>query len=148
MFASLKRGLFVLALLHPSKRPRSRQAVKEKYQFWETQPVAQFNENDRGSGDGPIDKTKTVEEIRGEPYPLPDGFEWSTCDISDSKVVEEVYELLADNYVEDDDAMFRFSYPTAFLQWALEVRRFRRRTPSCLHLTPGSPSAAGPGRQG
>lgn len=31
-----------------------------------------------------------------------------------------MYELLAANYVEDDDNMFRFDYSPAFLQWALQ----------------------------
>lgn len=35
-------------------------------------------------------------------------FAWSDCDISDAKEVQEVYELLSLNYVEDDDAMFRW----------------------------------------
>ena len=34
-------------------------------------------------------------------------FEWCTCDLSDLKVTKEVYDLLSNNYVEDDDAMFR-----------------------------------------
>ena len=37
----------------------------------------------------------------------------------DSKQVVEVYTLLNENYVEDDDNMFRFDYSIAFLQWAL-----------------------------
>jgi len=28
--------------------------------------------------------------------------------------------LLNENYVEDDDNMFRFDYPPEFLQWALK----------------------------
>jgi glycylpeptide N-tetradecanoyltransferase len=31
-------------------------------------------------------------------------------DVLDPKVSAEVYELLTENYVEDDDAMFRFDY--------------------------------------
>jgi glycylpeptide N-tetradecanoyltransferase len=30
---------------------------------------------------------------------------------------EEVYTLLSENYVEDDDAMFRFRYSKEFLHW-------------------------------
>ena len=32
---------------------------------------------------------------------------------------QEVYDLLVQNYVEDDDAMFRFDYSIPFLRWAL-----------------------------
>ena len=34
-------------------------------------------------------------------------------------MAEEVYDLLVKNYVEDDDAMFRFDYSIPFLRWAL-----------------------------
>jgi glycylpeptide N-tetradecanoyltransferase len=37
----------------------------------------------------------------------------------DPKQSEEVYTLLTENYVEDDDAMFRFDYSIPFLHWAL-----------------------------
>lgn len=33
--------------------------------------------------------------------------------------LNELYDLLAKNYVEDDDAMFRFDYKPEFLRWAL-----------------------------
>lgn len=32
----------------------------------------------------------------------------------------QVYQLLTHNYVEDDDAMFRFDYSKEFLKWALQ----------------------------
>lgn len=91
--------------------------IKDKYAFWETQPVSQFKEPD--SEEGPIDAPKTVAEVKQEPYNLPDSFEWCTCDFEDDHVVHEVYELLSNNYVEDDDNMFRFNYSPAFLKWAL-----------------------------
>jgi glycylpeptide N-tetradecanoyltransferase len=71
---------------------------------------------------GPIDEVKSggATEVRAEPYPLPNQFEWSTVDIDDSEEVKEVYVLLSENYVEDDDSMFRFDYSTEFLRWALK----------------------------
>jgi len=44
--------------------------------------------------------------------------------MSDDGVAEEVYQLLTHNYVEDDDAMFRFDYSRAFLTWALQPPGF------------------------
>lgn len=35
----------------------------------------------------------------------------------DEKELQEVYTLLCENYVEDDDNMFRFDYSKQFLQW-------------------------------
>jgi glycylpeptide N-tetradecanoyltransferase len=69
--------------------------------------------------EGPIVPNKKSEDIRSEPYNMPVGFEWSTLDIMDSEQREELYNLLANNYVEDDDALFRFEYSKEFLEWAL-----------------------------
>ncbi|GBF95994.1 glycylpeptide N-tetradecanoyltransferase-like [Raphidocelis subcapitata] len=99
---------------------------KERYAFWETQPVVQFDGAGDAQEDGPIDKPKTVGDVRQEPYPLPDSFEWCEADVCDAAQVREVYELLSLNYVEDDDAMFRFNYSREFLQWALQPPGFRR----------------------
>jgi glycylpeptide N-tetradecanoyltransferase len=50
---------------------------------------------------------------------MPTGFEWCSLDITNPDEALEVYNLLNENYVEDDDAMFRFDYSVPFLQWAL-----------------------------
>ncbi|KAK9815189.1 hypothetical protein WJX73_010437 [Symbiochloris irregularis] len=94
---------------------------KDRYAFWETQPVPQYSEQADGkqAEDGPIDPVKTVADVRQDPYNLPAGYEWSTCDLTDTATVKEIFELLELNYVEDDDAMFRFKYSQQFLQWAL-----------------------------
>ncbi|KAJ9506300.1 N-myristoyl transferase [Haematococcus lacustris] len=97
-----------------------KKAAKEKYAFWETQPVVQFTDALIQGEDGPIDSQKTVADVRTEPYNLPPSFEWCTCDVSNDTAVQEVYELLSNNYVEDDDNMFRFCYSPAFLRWALQ----------------------------
>jgi glycylpeptide N-tetradecanoyltransferase len=34
--------------------------------------------------------------------------------------LKELYQLLNENYVEDDDNMFRFDYSPEFLHWALK----------------------------
>ena len=59
-------------------------------------------------------------DVRQDPLPLPESFEWCVCDLSQDSVTKEVYELLSRNYVEDDDAMFRFNYSPQFLRWALQ----------------------------
>jgi glycylpeptide N-tetradecanoyltransferase len=38
---------------------------------------------------------------------MPAGFEWCEVDVTDPAQVQEVYNLLNLNYVEDDDCMFR-----------------------------------------
>ena len=54
-----------------------------------------------------------------EPYQLPGQYEWDNLDLGNDEVLEEVYQLLVRNYVEDTDAMFRFDYSKEFLKWAL-----------------------------
>ena len=66
--------------------------------------------------DGPIDPPKTVDEVKKEPYKLPPGFSWCECNISDDATLLEVYTLLNENYVEDNDNMFRFDYSPEFLR--------------------------------
>ena len=38
----------------------------------------------------------------------------------------QIYQLLSQHYVEDDDNMFRFAYSPEFLRWALQPPGFRR----------------------
>ncbi|KAI9106219.1 acyl-CoA N-acyltransferase, partial [Phlyctochytrium arcticum] len=90
----------------------------DSYKFWKTQPVPRVDETIEENG--PIEADKKPEELRTEPYPLPKDFEWVLIDIEDGAQIKELYELLSLNYVEDDDAMFRFDYSAEFLKWALQ----------------------------
>lgn len=65
----------------------------------------------------PIEPDRQPEEIRAEPYSLPDGFQWDTLNLDEPLVLKELYTLLNENYVEDDDCMFRFDYQPDFLKW-------------------------------
>ncbi|KAJ3554472.1 hypothetical protein NM688_g3090 [Phlebia brevispora] len=88
------------------------------HKFWATQPVPQLGE-EPPIEDGYIEPSKPASEVRQDPYPLPKEFEWSIVDVSDDAQLRELYELLSANYVEDDDASFRFQYSAEFLRWAL-----------------------------
>lgn len=91
---------------------------------------------------GPVEGDK--DEIRQEPFSLPSNFMWDEiCFEDDAQVSEdfvlfkdttcvccslqraELYKLLYENYVEDDDNMFRFDYSESFLQWALQPPGWR-----------------------
>lgn len=92
----------------------------QKHKFWETQPVGQFKDVGNSSlPEGPIELPTPLSEVKQEPYNLPSLYEWSTCDMGSDEVCNEVYVLLTNNYVEDDDNMFRFNYSKEFLRWAL-----------------------------
>lgn len=43
-----------------------------------------------------------------------------------SPQLEELYVLLSENYVEDDDNMFRFDYGREFIRWALQPPGWRQ----------------------
>jgi len=90
---------------------------KKDWAFWNTQPVPKFDEEITDEDMGPIEGKR--DNVRKEPYSLPNGFEWDTVDINNKKDLEELYNLLNENYVEDDDNMFRFDYSPEFLRWAL-----------------------------
>ncbi|KAJ0393275.1 hypothetical protein P43SY_001094 [Pythium insidiosum] len=90
---------------------------QSEYKFWKTQPVPAIDEFPQDHG--AIDAPKTVDEIRKEPYAMPPGFVWCEMDLMDDAEAQEVYDLLTQNYVEDDDNMFRFDYSVQFLKWAL-----------------------------
>lgn len=70
-------------------------------------------------GNGPINPIMTVDQVKQEPYNMPAGFVWCSLDVTDPTTIQEMYNLLNENYVEDDDCMFRFDYSIPFLQWAL-----------------------------
>uniref|UniRef100_A0A182P9S8 Glycylpeptide N-tetradecanoyltransferase n=1 Tax=Anopheles epiroticus TaxID=199890 RepID=A0A182P9S8_9DIPT len=108
--------------LKPAKT--SEEALHKSYKFWSTQPVPRMDENILANE--PIEEDKPLSEIRPEPYALPDGFTWDTMNLNDPLQLKELYTLLNENYVEDDDAMFRFDYQPEFLQWALQPPGWKR----------------------
>ncbi|KAF7638920.1 Glycylpeptide N-tetradecanoyltransferase [Meloidogyne graminicola] len=91
--------------------------TKSKHQFWQTQPVPGLGAKveDNTFIEAPLD----VEKIRKEPYSLPEPFLWSEVDLLSNNQLDELYTLLNENYVEDDENMFRFDYGKDFLKWAL-----------------------------
>lgn len=105
----------------------SRRHTERPHPFWDTQPVPSIgSEYSQTHESGPIDDIKTPADIRDEGYQLPDQFEWCTCDTDDDAVCHEIYSLLSENYVEDDDSMFRFDYSVPFLRWALTPPEYKR----------------------
>jgi glycylpeptide N-tetradecanoyltransferase len=100
----------------PAKTPE--EALTKSYQFWNTQPVPKMDE--KITVNEAIEPDREVGEIRAEPYSLPDGFAWDTLNLNEPLVLKELYTLLNENYVEDDDCMFRFDYQPEFLKWALQ----------------------------
>ncbi|GFP84468.1 glycylpeptide n-tetradecanoyltransferase 1 [Phtheirospermum japonicum] len=91
-----------------------------QHKFWETQPVGQFKDfGDPSLPEGPIEPRTPLSEVKQEPYNLPSLYEWTVCDMDSDEICNEVYVLLTNNYVEDDDNLFRFNYSKEFLRWGL-----------------------------
>ncbi|CAN3358464.1 glycylpeptide N-tetradecanoyltransferase [Diutina catenulata] len=95
----------------------TQQKQMKDYKFWKTQPVPALDEPI--AAEGPIE-VKAVDKVPAEPLPMLDAFEWSTIDVENSAELEEVYQLLYENYVEDQDATFRFKYSHEFFRWGLK----------------------------
>jgi glycylpeptide N-tetradecanoyltransferase len=98
-------------------------AARGKHDFWDTQPVPKDGQQFESGENGPIDTGKNV---RQTPYNLAGPYEWVECDVLQDSVIEDVYNLLNQNYVEDDDAIFRFDYSREFLRWALTPPGFKK----------------------
>mmetsp|Transcript_22097 Transcript_22097/g.21803 ORF Transcript_22097/g.21803 Transcript_22097/m.21803 type:complete len:413 (+) Transcript_22097:19-1257(+) len=103
--------------------------TKATHRFWDTQPMPRLSTlitKDESSQHGPVDDPKTVADVRQTPYPLPVAFEWVSVDVNDDEWMQEVYTLLTENYVEDDDSYFRFDYSIPFLRWALTPEGYKQ----------------------
>nr|CAG4636970.1 EOG090X055U [Ceriodaphnia reticulata]SVE72905.1 EOG090X055U [Ceriodaphnia reticulata] len=115
----LKKAMELLSLTHAQGAVKTTEdAMAKQYEFWSTQPVPKINEDI--SANEPIEQDKPLSEIRPEPYTLPQGFVWDTLSLDNPQILQELYQLLNENYVEDDDNMFRFDYSADFLLWALK----------------------------
>lgn len=98
--------------------------MASSHKFWSTQPVNRSNDCDSAKNNSVIESTPIIsfppaDTIDKNSFSLPEEFEWTTIDMEDRKLIEEVYTLLCQNYVEDVESMFRFDYPTKFLKWAM-----------------------------
>ncbi|KAI2810076.1 hypothetical protein RDWZM_002853 [Blomia tropicalis] len=110
-------------------------AKKKKFEFWETQPVPKITEEISDVNE-PIDTNEDVSKVRKEGLPLPDGFVWTSIDIDNENELKELYTLLYENYVEDDDNMFRFNYSPEFLRWVLKPPGWRMDWFTALRVAP------------
>ncbi|KAJ0411799.1 hypothetical protein ATCC90586_002952 [Pythium insidiosum] len=116
------RVLRQLNLVQPAAAPKP--MGPQEHKFWKTQPVPAIDEFPQEHG--AIDAPKTVADVRAEPYAMPAGFVWTDMDLTDDAQVREVYDLLTQNYVEDDSATLRFDYSVDLLRWAMTPPGYRK----------------------
>lgn len=122
--AAKGKGNANLLPLLRDKPKTEKEAMQKSYKFWSTQPVPKFD--DVIEANEAIEANKEIAQIRADPYALPEGFKWESMTLDDPLVLKELYTLLNENYVEDDDAMFRFDYQPEFLRWALQPPGWRK----------------------
>eukprot|EP01112_Ceratiomyxa_fruticulosa_P014191 TRINITY_DN4045_c0_g1_i1.p1 TRINITY_DN4045_c0_g1~~TRINITY_DN4045_c0_g1_i1.p1 ORF type:complete len:442 (-),score=96.44 TRINITY_DN4045_c0_g1_i1:120-1445(-) len=118
-------GLMELVMGKLSNSKLTPEDASKPHVFWDTQPVPKLSEEISHEVNEPIEPDKPIDEIKKDPYNLPPGFEWVETDLRDENVLREVYTLLNENYVTDDDGMFRFDYGMSFLRWALQPPHYR-----------------------
>ncbi|KAL5110575.1 Glycylpeptide N-tetradecanoyltransferase 2 [Taenia crassiceps] len=111
------RNLPGLSDSKPSKKS------KDDYKFWKTQPVPDIGEEI--TENEPVEPDVPVSQIRTDSYSLPAEFVWCDLDLNNSKELDELFDLLNENYVEDDDHIFRFSYARDFLKWTMQPPGWR-----------------------
>lgn len=107
------------------------QNAMKKHEFWDTQPIVKMNE--KVNEIGPIE-TKTISTIKNTPlsHSLPEEtLCWYEMDVNNDVEIKELFDLLENNYVEDDDATIRLAYSITFLKWALTPPSWKKE----WHLT-------------
>lgn len=110
------------------QKKQAKNSEQKTHAFWNTQPMPgnQKADGEEVKDHGPVDLNTDLETVRKEPLNMPNGFDWCSVDIMDPVQAQEVYKLLTENYVEDDECMFRFDYSIPFLQWALTPPGYRQ----------------------
>jgi hypothetical protein len=83
---------------------------KEEWKFWETQPVPQLGSSFSADVNEAIEPNKPISEVNPNKFSLPAGFRWDDLDLNENEQLMELYTLLNENYVEDDDNMFRLIF--------------------------------------
>lgn len=95
------------------KETKYEEFIDKNHKFWNGLPVPRMDEK---RVDGVI---KEVSDVKGEAYHLPKEFEWSTLDLRDNGVCEEVATFL--NRYNNNNTDFRPTYTDYFLKWLLGV---------------------------
>ncbi len=65
-------------------------ASRQEWKFWHTQPVPSIGTKVTSENNGPVEENKPIEELKQDPYKLPDGFSWDEIDILDDGQVKSL----------------------------------------------------------
>jgi glycylpeptide N-tetradecanoyltransferase len=90
----------------------------ENHTFWKTQPITETGIISE-SEFGPIE-IPSIDQIRKEPYILPEGFEFHTLNLDDEDELIKIQRFLNANYLELDDLNMHFAYSTESIKWIVQ----------------------------
>ena len=91
----------------------------EKHSFWKNQPIDSIKLNDLTKIINHPIEVKTIDDVKKEPYSLPDGYEWHTFDLNNETDLNLIYSFLLEYYVNNPLASKRFHYSKDLLKWFL-----------------------------
>ena len=66
---------------------------KQDWKFWNTQPVRPFGDQISSGVNEPIEADKKIEEIKQDPFNLPEGFQWDDIDLNNQDEVNYVFKI-------------------------------------------------------
>jgi glycylpeptide N-tetradecanoyltransferase len=89
----------------------------DNHKFWKTQPI-DTNTKNADKEDKPIEIVK-IEDVRKDPYSLPEGFEWSNINLSNDLDIKEFCDFLNENYLEEQN--LKFAYSIESIKWMLLI---------------------------
>lgn len=106
--------------LMSSSSPTTTAEKTIQHAFWNTQPISIVPHSSSSSSLSSIGDKTITNNLNTNTFPiyLPDTFEWDLLDVSDEKVLDEIFLFLRDNYVRNDQ--FRFEYSREFLKWTFQ----------------------------
>ncbi len=116
--------------------------IDKNHKFWNTLPVPRMDEKRVGG----VVKEFNQGDVKEEEYHLPKEFEWSSLDLRDKEVCEEVVKFL-NKY--NNNTEFRPNYTNYFLEWLLGVGLESYNPNYCLgvrvSIAPSSTTEGSPG---
>ena len=89
----------------------------KKHEYWEQQDIKPFLADIDRDGLVISPEKYFKKWAVQEPTPLPEGYEWTTIDMKSPDELEIVYELLKNNFCEDEKALLRFNYSKEMIEW-------------------------------
>jgi len=96
---------------------KRKEALFSPHQFWDTQPIQKIASALYSNETNCPLKKILPEEIKANPYNLPQGFEWVNVNITNEKELDELHQFLKENFV--DSSKISQYYSQDFIKWII-----------------------------